>query len=76
MIGYSDHTKPDNQMLILTNFYKGAQVIEKHFTFDKCLPGNDHFRTMNLDDLMKLNSNIKLINQINGMKSKNQLNLK
>lgn len=71
MIGYSDHTKPDNQMLILTTaFIKGAQVIEKHFTFDKCLPGNDHFHAMNLDDLMKLHSNIKLINQINGMKSK------
>ncbi len=71
IIGYSDHTKPDSNMLILTTaFIKGAQVIEKHFTFDKCLPGNDHFHAMNIDDLKKLNSNLKLINQINGIKSK------
>ena len=32
IIGYSDHTMPDKNMLVLTEAYKsGAQIIEKHF---------------------------------------------
>jgi sialic acid synthase SpsE len=51
-IGYSDHTLPQNAMLaLITSHLLGAMVIEKHFTHDKSLPGNDHYHAMNRDDL-------------------------
>ena len=41
-IGYSDHTRPDKNMMVLTTaFNYGATVIGKHFTFDKSLEGID-----------------------------------
>ena len=62
VIGYSDHTLPDPQMLVLTAAYlKGAMVIEKHFTNDKTLPGNDHYHAMDVDDLIRF---VELIEQI------------
>ncbi len=52
VIGYSDHTVPDAAMTALTTAYLlGARVIEKHFTHDKTLPGNDHYHAMDVDDL-------------------------
>tara|TARA_Y100000590_G_scaffold450482_1_gene590221 strand:+ start:1752 stop:2813 length:1062 start_codon:yes stop_codon:yes gene_type:complete len=69
IIGYSDHTLPDNSMLVLTKSVEfGAQVIEKHFT-EKNLKGkknNDHFHSMDLQDIKKFRSNIDLINKIEG----------
>ncbi|NVK73368.1 MAG: N-acetylneuraminate synthase family protein [Oceanospirillaceae bacterium] len=66
-VGYSDHTLPDDKMLILTSAWlKGAAVIEKHFTNDKTLPGNDHYHAMDQSDLNILNSNIKLLKDILG----------
>ena len=44
----------------------GAKVIEKHFTNDKKLKGNDHYHSMDEDDLKTLIKNIKKINQITG----------
>ena len=44
IIGYSDHTFADDSMLTITTSYLlGAMVIEKHFTDNKKLKGNDHF---------------------------------
>lgn len=64
-IGYSDHTMPDERMLILTTAYQlGAQVIEKHFTLDKSLPGNDHYHAMDANDIRKFKENIELLNEI------------
>lgn len=52
VIGYSDHTVPDAEMTALcTAYLLGARVIEKHFTHDKSLPGNDHYHAMDVDDL-------------------------
>ncbi len=52
IIGYSDHTLPDEAMTPLTTAYLlGAVVLEKHFTHDKTLPGNDHYHAMDVDDL-------------------------
>ena len=51
-IGYSDHTLPDRHMILLISAYLlGAIVIEKHFTFDKSLQGNDHYHAMDVNDL-------------------------
>lgn len=65
--GYSDHTLPNYNMINLTTaFMLGAKVIEKHFTNNKKLPGNDHYHSMDIDDLKTLTSNIKKINEIIG----------
>jgi len=66
IIGYSDHTLPDENMIILTSAYlNGAVVIEKHFTDTKGLKGNDHFHSSDKNDLLKFRSNIKIINSTN-----------
>ncbi|MHA1725132.1 MAG: N-acetylneuraminate synthase family protein [Promethearchaeota archaeon] len=67
LIGYSDHSKPDDSMLIPTLAYVyGASIIEKHFTLDKSLKGNDHYHAMDIEDLKKLKNNINLIREISG----------
>lgn len=51
-IGYSDHVAPDETISALeAAMLLGASVLEKHFTHDKSLPGNDHYHSMNKDDL-------------------------
>ena len=67
IIGYSDHTLPDQDMLVLTAAYlKGASVIEKHFTFDKSLPGNDHYHAMDVADLRRFCRNIDFVKGLEG----------
>ncbi|MGB0165826.1 MAG: N-acetylneuraminate synthase family protein [Luteibaculum sp.] len=51
LIGYSDHTLPQEMEVVKTAALLGAQVIEKHFTHDKSLPGNDHYHAMDKEDL-------------------------
>jgi len=51
--GYSDHTLPQNMEVVHTAALLGAAVIEKHFTHDKTLPGNDHYHAMDKEDLKK-----------------------
>jgi N-acetylneuraminate synthase len=71
IIGYSDHTIPDESMLCLTTAYiLGAQIIEKHFTFDKSLPGNDHYHAMDVVDLKNFVDNISKLIQLLGNISK------
>lgn len=68
IIGYSDHTKPDSEMAVLkTAYILGAQVIEKHFTLDKGIKKkNDHFHSMDCEDLEKLKSGLEFIKRIEG----------
>ncbi|MEZ8321487.1 N-acetylneuraminate synthase family protein [Vibrio splendidus] len=73
-IGYSDHTMPDPTMTILTAARLfGADVIEKHFTLDKTLPGNDHYHAMDCDDLQISVDNFKLLEVIDGKYNKTVL---
>jgi N-acetylneuraminate synthase len=51
IIGYSDHTVPQEMDVIHSSVLLGATVIEKHFTHDKTLPGNDHYHAMDKEDL-------------------------
>ncbi|MDP2175516.1 MAG: N-acetylneuraminate synthase family protein [Bacteroidota bacterium] len=54
LIGYSDHTIPGDSMdICYDSWLIGAQIIEKHFTHDKKLPGNDHYHAMDKNDLRK-----------------------
>mgnify|MGYP001005212893 FL=1 len=73
-IGYSDHTLPDDTMTILTTAYLlGAEVIEKHFTLDKSLPGNDHYHAGDPEDFRKAISNFRLVNTVLGQSEKTVL---
>ncbi|WDE98197.1 N-acetylneuraminate synthase family protein [Lentisphaera profundi] len=49
--GYSDHTLPGDMSNLVYSALLGAQIIEKHFTHDKTLPGNDHYHAMDKEDL-------------------------
>jgi N-acetylneuraminate synthase len=52
MIGYSDHVVPDKTISALeVASLLGAAVLEKHFTHNKELPGNDHYHAMDENDL-------------------------
>lgn len=54
LVGYSDHTLPDDTMTsLVTAHLLGAVVIEKHLTHDKTLPGNDHYHAMDVHDLTR-----------------------
>lgn len=67
LIGYSDHTHPDHNMAILTAAYvKGARILEKHFTHDKALPGNDHYHAMDESDLVRFTEITALLRQAEG----------
>ncbi len=67
IIGYSDHTKPDsNYDVIKTAYNLGAQVIEKHYTLDKTLKGNDHYHAMDEKDAKNIIEEIEKINKIRG----------
>lgn len=67
LIGYSDHTVPDNTMHALTLAYQlGACVIEKHFTDDKTQAGNDHYHAMDLEDLKRLKKALLLNRELVG----------
>lgn len=73
-VGYSDHTKPDSNMFVLTTAFNfGADIIEKHFTLDKSLPGNDHSHSMDPEDVRIFKTNIGFLSQIKGMKNKQPL---
>jgi len=67
LIGYSDHTLPDENMLpLISSWLLGAVVIEKHFTYDKSLQGNDHYHAMDQKDLERLCLLIENINILKG----------
>lgn len=73
-IGYSDHTRADLNMFVLTTAFNfGADIIEKHFTLDKSLPGNDHIHSMDPEDVMMFKSNVGFLSRISGMKNKQPL---
>ena len=50
-IGYSDHTLPKDMHILETATLLGARILEKHFSHDKTLPGNDHYHAMDKEDL-------------------------
>ena len=52
VVGYSDHVVPDDTIgaLELATILQ-AKILEKHFTHDKTLPGNDHYHAMDKVDL-------------------------
>lgn len=67
VVGYSDHTKPDfNYEILQTAYNLGAKVIEKHYTLDKTLSGNDHYHAMDNVDAKNIIEKIDYLNKIRG----------
>jgi N-acetylneuraminate synthase len=63
-VGYSDHTVPTQFPRIqLTAWLLGASVIEKHFTLDKQLPGNDHYHAFDPSDLSNFVNQVSMIRE-------------
>ncbi|HOO26997.1 MAG TPA: N-acetylneuraminate synthase family protein [Lachnospiraceae bacterium] len=66
-IGYSDHTKPTkNCDVIKTAYNLGALCVEKHFTLDKTLKGNDHYHAMDQEDAKRILKGIQELDLIRG----------
>lgn len=59
--GYSDHTLPNDMSVLVSANLLGAVIIEKHFTHDKTLPGNDHYHAMDKTDLKHFFNKIESI---------------
>lgn len=73
-VGFSDHVAPDETMMTLATAYLlGAEVIEKHFTLDKSLSGNDHYHAGDPDDFKKAIANFKWIDMVLGCGEKTVL---
>lgn len=73
-IGYSDHVAPDENMQTLaTAYFLGAEIIEKHFTLDKSLTGNDHYHSGDPSDFKKAVANFKWVDQVLGSGNKTVL---
>ncbi len=67
IIGYSDHTKPDACYDVQKTAYNlGAIVIEKHYTLDKTLKGNDHYHAMDPIDAKNIINGINFISSMRG----------
>ncbi|MBQ6231203.1 MAG: N-acetylneuraminate synthase family protein [Eubacterium sp.] len=73
-IGYSDHVAPDENMVTLSMAYLlGAEVIEKHFTLNKTLVGNDHYHAGDPEDFKKAIANFELMQRLAGNPEKTVL---
>lgn len=73
-VGFSDHVAPDDTMMTLAVAYMlGSEVIEKHFTLDKSLPGNDHYHSGDPEDFKKAIANFKWIDEVLGSSDKTVL---
>jgi N-acetylneuraminate synthase len=60
-VGYSDHVAPNgegNLSALEAATFLGAVVLEKHFTLDRTLSGNDHYHAMDELGLMSFNRKI------------------
>lgn len=73
VIGYSDHTLPKDMQTLETAFLLGARIIEKHFTHDKSLPGNDHYHAMDRQDLETFIERINRVCNLIGDEKKTSL---
>lgn len=66
-VGFSDHVAPDDTMMTLAVAYMlGSDVIEKHFTLDKTLKGNDHYHAGEPEDFIKAIKNFRWIDKVLG----------
>jgi N-acetylneuraminate synthase len=62
--GYSDHSK--GITIPVAAVARGAQIIEKHFTLDKTMPGPDHKASLNPEELTEMVTAIREVEQALG----------
>lgn len=61
-LGYSDHTIPPTSFQAIEAAVSlGARTIEKHYTLDKSLPGNDHYHAFDPADFAKLRQRLDVL---------------
>lgn len=67
-VGYSDHTV--GEAISIAAVALGAEVLEKHFTLNRNLPGPDHAASLEPDELASLVSGVRLVESAlgNGIK--------
>ena len=63
-VGYSDHTEGIIAAIAAASL--GANVIEKHFTLDKALPGPDHKASVEPDELNEMVESIRTVELMQG----------
>jgi len=63
-VGYSDHSLSRMVPIVATTL--GAQIIEKHFTMNKNLPGPDHKASLNPSEVFQMVEDIKEVEKILG----------
>jgi len=63
-VGYSDHTKGIEVPIAAVAM--GAEIIEKHFTLDKTLPGPDHVASLEPQELKAMVCSIRNVEQALG----------
>ena len=75
-VGYSDHTPGIEVPIAATAL--GAEIIEKHFTLDRTLPGPDHAASLEPKELKNMVSSIRNIQSAlgNGVKIPSKSELK
>ena len=71
VMGYSDHTVPkDGLPSLVAAWLLGAVILEKHFTHDTSLQGNDHYHAMTSAHLRGFRSEVSRIKPLLGSRSK------
>jgi N-acetylneuraminate synthase len=71
VLGYSDHTVPQNGLpSLVAAWLLGAVILEKHFTHDTSLPGNDHYHAMTAEHLQQFRSEIRRVQPLLGSNQK------
>ena len=69
-------TLPNNNLQNLIYAYLlGAVIIEKHFTFDKTLKGNDHYHSMDKIDVQDFYKTLDILKSLMG-KGKSYVDMK
>lgn len=66
IVGYSDHTLPQDMKVCEIATLLGSTIIEKHFTHDKSLQGNDHYHAMDKEDLKNFKTQLQRTFEILG----------
>ncbi|MFM8968664.1 MAG: N-acetylneuraminate synthase family protein, partial [Actinomycetota bacterium] len=71
VLGYSDHTVPKDGLPSLVGAWLlGAVILEKHFTHDTSLQGNDHYHAMTSEHLRDFRSEVARIRPLLGVRTK------
>ncbi|MFM7307163.1 MAG: N-acetylneuraminate synthase family protein, partial [Actinomycetota bacterium] len=71
VLGYSDHTVPkDGLPSLVAAWLLGAVILEKHFTHDTSLQGNDHYHAMTSEHLRNFRSEVSQIRPLLGVRTK------